>query len=77
MFMLLQLEREAKARVRPQDMFYSETEKYSQFDEAGIPTHDASGEPLSQKQIEKLKKLWLAQEKKYNKIMGTDTNGTK
>ena len=62
----MQLQRAAQARIRPQDLFKDQTDKYSCFDDNGIPTHDISGEPLSEKQLKKLQKLWKAQEKKYN-----------
>ena len=34
----------------------------------GIPTHDATGEPISAKQVKKLKKLYQQQEKLYNNL---------
>jgi hypothetical protein len=40
-------------------MFKSETNLYSQFDEDGIPTHDASGEKISKSMYKKLKKQLL------------------
>lgn len=61
----LQRQREAQAAIPPQEMFLSQTDKYSAFDEQGLPTHDASGQPLSDKQQKKLRKLWQAQEKKH------------
>ena len=60
-----QRQREAQASIPPTEMFRSQTDKYSAFDEQGLPTHDAEGEPLSAKQRKKLQKLWQAQEKKY------------
>merc|ERR1711978_660592 len=38
---------------------------YSQFDDKGIPSHDATGQPLSKKQIKKAKKAYDKQEKAY------------
>jgi len=58
--------KEAKARIPPWEMFKHETDKYSKFDEQGVPTHDQTGEPLSGKLIKKLKKLYQQQEKLYN-----------
>lgn len=58
--------KEAKAKIPPWEMFKHETDKYSQFDEQGVPTHDQSGEPLSGKLIKKLKKSYQQQEKLYN-----------
>lgn len=46
-------------------MFRDQTDIYSNFDDQGIPTHDALGEPLSEKKRKKLLKQWEAQEKKY------------
>ena len=46
-------------------MFRNQTDKYSQFDEQGIPTHDASGEAITDSQRKKLRKQWQAQEKKH------------
>ncbi|KAK3747619.1 hypothetical protein QZH41_013667, partial [Actinostola sp. cb2023] len=69
--------KEAKARIAPWDMFKHETEKYSAFDDQGIPTHDAQGEPISAKQVKKLKKLYQQQEKLYNsKGPGLSKNGS-
>ncbi|XP_048585509.1 cysteine--tRNA ligase, cytoplasmic-like isoform X2 [Nematostella vectensis] len=67
--------KEAKARIPPWDMFKQEKDKYSAFDEQGIPTHDASGEPISGKQVKKLKKLYQQQEKLYNTV-GPGASGT-
>ena len=46
-------------------MFKDQTEKYSQFDEQGIPTHNADGELLSDNQRKKLRKQWQTQDKKF------------
>jgi len=48
-------------------MFRQETGKYSRFDDDGIPTHDADGNPLTSSQLKKLKKLWQQQNDKYQK----------
>ena len=50
-------------------MFKDQTDKYSQFDEDGIPTHDENGKALSEKQIKKLRKLWQTQDKKYQEYL--------
>jgi hypothetical protein len=44
--------------LAPEDMFRSQTDLYSQFDEFGIPTHDAAGEKISKSALKKLKKEW-------------------
>ncbi|XP_046665768.1 cysteine--tRNA ligase, cytoplasmic isoform X3 [Homalodisca vitripennis] len=66
--------REAQKRVPPQEMFKSETEKYSLFDDKGIPTHDREGKELSKGQIKKLQKLWQAQEKKFLEFQSACNN---
>lgn len=58
-------EKDAKKKLAPQDMFRSETDKYSKFDEDGVPTHDAAGEPLSKSGIKKLRKDWDKQKKLF------------
>lgn len=63
--LLLQRQKEAQASIPPQDMFRSQTDKYSAFDEQGVPTIDAKGQPLSDKQLKKLKKEWEEQKKKF------------
>lgn len=34
-------------KVNPKEMFTGQTNKYSKFDENGIPTHDQEGKPLT------------------------------
>ncbi|KAM9493250.1 cysteine--tRNA ligase, cytoplasmic isoform 2-T2 [Clarias gariepinus] len=59
----------AKSKVPPNEMFRSETDKYSSFDDTGFPTHDAEGKELSKGQIKKLRKLYEAQEKIHNEYL--------
>ncbi len=61
----MQAAREAAAAVSPENMFLTMTDKYSGYDEQGLPTHDATGQPLSDSQRKKLKKQWQTQDKKY------------
>ncbi|KAG8035110.1 hypothetical protein G9C98_001600 [Cotesia typhae] len=63
------LEREEARKISPKEMFRSQTDKYSMFDDSGLPTHDNLGKELSKGQIKKLQKLQLAQEKKYNEYL--------
>lgn len=65
-FITTQRAREAAAAVPPHDMFRNQTDKYSQFDEQGIPTHDMQGVPITDSQRKKLRKQWKTQEKKYS-----------
>lgn len=68
MVAISQRQREEQAAIPPDQMFHSQTDKYSAFDEkgklstarktqvapfppAGIPTHDQTGKPLSDKQV--------------------------
>ncbi|KAF7212144.1 cysteinyl-tRNA synthetase [Nothobranchius furzeri] len=63
-----------KMRIAPSDMFRSETDKYSRFDETGFPTHDADGKEISKGQAKKLRKLYEAQEKLHNEYLQTNQN---
>lgn len=51
-----QREKEEKARIPPQQLFRSFVDLYSVFDEEGIPTHNAAGEPLPKSARKKLVK---------------------
>ncbi|XP_053415744.1 cysteine--tRNA ligase, cytoplasmic isoform X2 [Nycticebus coucang] len=66
----------AKMKVPPSEMFLSESDKYSKFDENGLPTHDTEGKELSKGQAKKLKKLLEAQEKLYKEYLQTVQNGS-
>jgi cysteinyl-tRNA synthetase len=56
-------EKAAKARVKAEEMFLSQVELYSAFDDKGIPTHDKTGEPLTKSARKKLTKDWEKQKK--------------
>ena len=47
-------------------MFLKETDKYSKFDEKGIPTHDHEGKELSKGLLKKLAKDYEKQEKLHS-----------
>ncbi|XP_045153261.1 cysteine--tRNA ligase, cytoplasmic isoform X2 [Echinops telfairi] len=66
----------AKMRVPACEMFLSERDKYSQFDDSGLPTHDADGKELSKGQSKKLRKLWEAQERLHQEYLQRLTNGS-
>lgn len=68
-----QAQKDAQRKIKPTEMFLSETDKYSHFDDKGIPTHDAEGKELSKGQIKKLQKLQQNQEKKYNEYLQSIT----
>ncbi|XP_040890524.1 cysteine--tRNA ligase, cytoplasmic isoform X1 [Toxotes jaculatrix] len=59
----------AKMKIPPCEMFRTETDKYSKFDETGFPTHDVEGKELSKGQAKKLRKLYEAQEKLHNEYL--------
>lgn len=67
--------KEALDRIPPWELFKKETDKYSKFDERGIPTHDAEGNELTKSALKKLTKQYETQEKKYNKLMATQKPG--
>ncbi|KAF0887437.1 SYCC protein, partial [Crocuta crocuta] len=66
----------AKMKISPSEMFLSETDKYSKFDENGLPTHDTEGKELSKGQAKKLKKLFEAQEKLHKEYLQMVQNGS-
>ncbi|XP_013786012.1 cysteine--tRNA ligase, cytoplasmic-like isoform X1 [Limulus polyphemus] len=61
-----QAAKDAQRKIPPWELFKLETDKYSKFDEKGMPTHDIEGKELSKGQLKKLTKIYQAQEKKYN-----------
>lgn len=69
----------ARNKIPPWEMFKLETNKYSKFDEKGIPTHDIEGKELSKGQLKKLLKSFQLQEKKYNeyqnRLLNNSENG--
>ncbi|GFR89322.1 cysteine--tRNA ligase, cytoplasmic-like [Elysia marginata] len=66
-----QAAKSAQERIPPSELFRSETDKYSAFDEKGIPTHDAAGQELTKSALKKLVKQFEAQDKKYAKYLKT------
>lgn len=58
-------EKEARKNLDPNDMFKGESDKYSEFDEDGVPTKDAQGELLSKSLVKKLKKEWEKQKRLF------------
>ncbi|XP_076767144.1 cysteine--tRNA ligase, cytoplasmic [Xylocopa sonorina] len=66
--------KEALKKIPPSEMFKLEIDKYSQFDNNGLPTHDINGKEISKGQIKKLQKLQQAQEKRYNEYLITIQN---
>lgn len=58
-------EKEEQRKINPADMFLNQLDKYSAFDETGLPTHDNEGKEISKGQQKKLKKVQQQQEVKY------------
>jgi cysteinyl-tRNA synthetase len=61
-------EKEAKKAIPPQELFIKETDKYSKFDDKGIPTHDIEGKEISKAARKKLDKLYENQVKSYEEF---------
>jgi cysteinyl-tRNA synthetase len=62
-------EREARAAIPPEQMFLSQTDLYSAFDEQGIPTVDKAGEALSKGVLKKLAKEFAKQKELHEKFL--------
>ena len=60
-------ENELRLSKSAKEYFASQTDKYSEFDEDGVPTKNAKGEMLSQEQYNKLKKDFAKHEKQHQK----------
>lgn len=56
-------ERLEKGKIRPLDMF--KTTEFSAWDEDGLPTKDAAGEPVNKSRSKKLRKEWERQKKAH------------
>ncbi|KAJ8249094.1 hypothetical protein GJAV_G00231110 [Gymnothorax javanicus] len=64
----------AKMKIPASEMFLSETDKYSKFDDTGFPTHDSEGKEMSKGQTKKLRKLYDAQDKLHKEYLATAQN---
>lgn len=67
-------EKQDQMKINPADMFRSQTDKYSAFDETGLPTLDQEGKEVSKGQQKKLKKLQQQQEVKYAEYLKSSEN---
>uniref|UniRef100_T1GS43 Cysteine--tRNA ligase, cytoplasmic n=1 Tax=Megaselia scalaris TaxID=36166 RepID=T1GS43_MEGSC len=65
--------KEAQKKIDPKKMFLTETDKYSAFDENGLPTLDKDGKEVSKGQLKKLQKLQQQQETKYKEYLASVT----
>ena len=68
-----ELDKVKASMVKPTDLF--RTDEFKEWDEAGVPTMLASGEPVSGGQVKKKKKAVDKQAKLYNDLM-EKTNGS-
>ncbi|KAI1317630.1 cysteinyl-tRNA synthetase [Xylariaceae sp. FL0255] len=59
-----------RAKVNPRQMFKN-SDEYSDWDNDGIPTKDAGGNPISKTKRKKLAKEWEMQRKNYEELRGT------
>ncbi|KAK9450843.1 tRNA synthetases class I (C) catalytic domain-containing protein [Limtongia smithiae] len=62
-------ERMNKGKVDPKTMFTSQTSMFSQFDEDGLPTHDAEGAELPKSRKKKLIKEYELQKKLHTEYL--------
>ncbi|XP_065574107.1 cysteine--tRNA ligase, cytoplasmic-like isoform X2 [Artemia franciscana] len=68
-------EKAALQAIPPGDLFRKETDKYSQFDDKGLPTHDAEGKEISKGLKKKLLKKYESQAKVYQDYLQSKTKG--
>ncbi|XP_025084999.1 cysteine--tRNA ligase, cytoplasmic-like [Pomacea canaliculata] len=67
--------KDAQRKIPPWELFLNEKDKYSKFDDKGIPTHDSEGAELKKSALKKLVKLYEAQEKKYKEYLAEKGEG--
>ncbi|KAF2077550.1 hypothetical protein CYY_001168 [Polysphondylium violaceum] len=58
-----------KAKIPPSELFKNETDKYSLFDERGVPTHDKEGKEITKSQLKKLVSAYDAQAKAHKQYL--------
>ncbi|KAL8287549.1 hypothetical protein RQP46_003407 [Phenoliferia psychrophenolica] len=63
------LEKLEKGRVAPQDMFRAPGGEYSQWDDAGLPTHDKEGVEVAKSKRKKLEKEQGVQKKLHEEFL--------
>ena len=71
-----QKEQNAQNRVDPKEMFKGDVDKYSAFDDRGIPTHLGDGSEISAGQRKKLVKQYEQQKQKYEKYLEEQKAGS-
>ena len=60
-------ERELKLSLTAKEYYAKQTDKYSEFDNEGVPTKNEKGNPLSKEQYNKLKKEFAKHDKQHQK----------
>ncbi|OQV12664.1 Cysteine--tRNA ligase, cytoplasmic [Hypsibius exemplaris] len=68
------LAKERQMRVPPSELFRSQTDKFSLFDDKGMPTHDHEGKEISKGQLKKLEKLYQTHEAKFKELAAQNGN---
>ena len=71
------VKKEEKAVTPPDELFKSETDKFSKFDEKGIPTHYLDGTEIPKDVRGQFIKKYSKQEKLYKKYLETKEKDTK
>ncbi|EFA76443.1 cysteinyl-tRNA synthetase [Heterostelium album PN500] len=64
------------SKIPASELFKKETDKYSQFDERGVPTHDKEGNPITKSQLKKLQTAFDTQAKNHQKYLDSIANTT-
>ena len=59
--------KEEEKKLCPTVMFVTEGDKYSAFDDKGMPTHDSDGKELTKSALKKLSKVYSTQLKRHSK----------
>lgn len=68
-------EKEAKAALDPRQMFRTQTDKYSKWNDDGIPTHDQEGVEIPKAGLKKLQKEWAVQAKLHEWLKAKQAGG--
>ncbi|GAU95988.1 hypothetical protein RvY_07499 [Ramazzottius varieornatus] len=72
------LAKEKLAQTPPSELFRSQIDKFSKFDEKGLPTHDNEGKELSKGMLKKLQKQYETHDIKFKEHLASQpglTNG--
>ncbi|EGG24717.1 cysteinyl-tRNA synthetase [Cavenderia fasciculata] len=63
-----------RSKILPDQLFKSETDKYSQFDQRGVPTHDNTGKEITKSQLKKLNSTYDEHVKNHTKYLESIKN---